>query len=436
MGHQWRSRGVAGGGCQRALDRKRENVVNGRCHQLVFSPELLAAQAKLTQLRAQRRVAAAGSSPRSTPTACSASPIERLPAHLGWGCTALTAVVRRRTPDASSSEAPPCLGQWEERQSGLRCATSSVPADTISLQPAIGLALLREEQAAAGRVWLLLRYLDSVGRGWVTTRQAHGWLTVASSPYRICGDRQLRKLLVQGEGLFWRRRNGRIWLHGLAKTAANLKIRRLSGQPVRLPINALLGSVGVVRAHLYAAFHSSRNHHAAKPIARATLQKLSRVSRRSQRNYEQRAGIRRQRNLAVGELNTDQNREQRGQKQGQALFTFNDNKGKQGSPGKQYLAWQLPNSYIGPHQPAPLGRQKRINRELADLFMQGMTGNGEEMVNCAAVRRRRFQTNGAQAARQFNQNSQHDLYWPRQLGGNGRTQLWHLLPGQMVANEG
>jgi len=435
MGHQWRGRGVAGGGCQLALDRTRENVVNGRCHQLVFSPELLAAQAKLTQLRAQRRAAVTDSIPQSTPTVYSASPIEQLPAHLGWGSTTLTTVIRRLTPEASSSEAPPCVGQWSGVEAEPRCAVSSVPAATISLQPAIGLALLHEEQAAAGRVWLLLRYLDGVGQGWVTIRQAHEWLTVASSPYQICGGRQLRKLLAQGEGLFWRRRNGRIWLHGLAKTAANLKVSRLSGQPVRLPINALLGRVGVVRAHLYASFHSSRNHHTTKPIARATLQQLSRVSRRSQRNYEQRAGIRRQRNLAVGELNTDQNREQRGQKQGQALFTFNDNKGKQGSPGKQYLAWQLPNSYIGPHQSAPLGRQKRINRELADLFMQGMTGNGEEMVNCAAVRRRRFQTNGAQAARQFNQNSQHDLYWPTQLGENGRAQLWHLLPGQMDVNE-
>jgi len=428
--------GVAGGGCLSALDRTRENIVNGRCHQLVFSPELLAAQAKLTQLRAQRRTAVTNSNPQSPPTVCSVSPIKQLPAHLGWGSTALTIVVRRHTTAASSSEAPLCLRQWVGAEAEPSHAASPVPADTISLQPAIGLALLREEQAAAGRIWLLLRYLDRAGQGWVTIKQANEWLTAATSAFRICGDRQLRKLLAQGEGLFWRRGNGRIWLHGLAKTAANLKVSRLSGQPVRLPVNTLLASVGVVRAHLYAAFHSSRNHHTAKPIARATLQQLSRVSRRSQRNYEQRAGIRRQRNLAVGELNTDQNREQRGQQQGRALFTFNDNKGKQGSPGKQYLAWQLPNSYIGPHQPAALGRQKRINRELAALFMQGMTGNGEEMVDCAPVRRRRFQADGAQAARQFNQAGQHDLYWPRQREGNGRTQLWHLLPGQMNVNEG
>jgi hypothetical protein len=426
---------VAGGGCPLALDRKRENVVNGRCHQVAFSPELLAAQAKLVQLRTERRTAVTHSNSQSLPTRNTINPIEQLPAHLGWGSTPPTIAVRRLTPVASSSEALFCPQQWGGEKTELNQAADRLPAETIRLQPTIGLALLREEQAATGRIWLLLRHLDDAGQGWVTIKQAHEWLTANSSPYRVCGDRQLRKLLAQGEELFWKRSNGRIWLHALAKTAAALKIDRLNGRPVGLPVSGLLGSIGVVRAHLYAAFHSSRNHQTAKPIARATLQQLTRVSRRSQHNYEQRAGVRRQRNLAVGEPNTDQNREQRGQQQGQALFTFHDTKGKQGSPGKQYLAWQLPNSYIGPHQPAAIGQQKRINRELADLFMQGMTGNGQELIARTAVRRR-FQANGAQAARQFNQDSQHDLYWPKPTGGNGRTQRWHLLPGQISVNEG
>jgi hypothetical protein len=199
-------------------------------------------------------------------------------------------------------------------------------------------------------------------------------------------------------------------------------------------VKALLGGIGDVRAHLYAAFHSGRDGAANKPIARATLQSLSKVSRRSQRNYEQRAGIHRQRNLAVGELNTDRNRERRGQQQGQALFIFTDEKGKHGPAGGEYLAWQLPNSYIGPHTAAPQGRQKQINRELADLFMQGMTGNGQELIDRAHQPQRRFQANGAQAAKQFNRGGASDLYWP-QTGRNSRSQLWHLLPGQSGANE-
>jgi hypothetical protein len=199
-------------------------------------------------------------------------------------------------------------------------------------------------------------------------------------------------------------------------------------------VKALLGGIGDVRAHLYAAFHSGRDGAANKPIARATLQALSKVSRRSQRNYEQRAGVRRQRNLAVGELNTDRNRERRGQEHGRALFTFTDEKGKHGPAGREYLAWQLPNSYIGPHTAAPQGRRKRINRELADLFMQGMTGNDQELIAPARQPRRRFQANGALAAKQFNRDGASDLYWP-QTGGNGRAQLWHLLPGQSGTNE-
>ncbi|MBP9503248.1 MAG: hypothetical protein KBF17_13895, partial [Candidatus Promineofilum sp.] len=38
---------------------------------------------------------------------------------------------------------------------------------------------------------------------------------------------------------------------------------------------------------------------------------------------------------------------------------------------------QLPNEYTGPHAVLPRGRMKRLNRALADLFHNGMTGNGE-----------------------------------------------------------
>ncbi|WP_374689439.1 hypothetical protein, partial [Promineifilum sp.] len=64
-------------------------------------------------------------------------------------------------------------------------------------------------------------------------------------------------------------------------------------------------------------------------------------------------------------------------RRGRALFRLRDRAGRHGRPGAVYLAWQLPNEYTGPHATLPRGRQKRLNRALADLFHDGMTGNGE-----------------------------------------------------------
>ncbi len=81
--------------------------------------------------------------------------------------------------------------------------------------------------------------------------------------------------------------------------------------------------------------------------------------------------------VAMGEFGSHWSAKER-RWQGQAVFELTDYRGQQGRKGETYLAWQLPNSYLGQHQHRPKGRQKRINRELKDLVMQGMPGNVEE----------------------------------------------------------
>ncbi|MCZ7668741.1 MAG: hypothetical protein M5U34_16855 [Chloroflexi bacterium] len=44
------------------------------------------------------------------------------------------------------------------------------------------------------------------------------------------------------------------------------------------------------------------------------------------------------------------------------------------------MAWQLPNSYRVALAHRPKGRQKRINQMLSDLFMKGMTGNAQQVI--------------------------------------------------------
>jgi hypothetical protein len=83
-----------------------------------------------------------------------------------------------------------------------------------------------------------------------------------------------------GKGCTGRRDKQRIWLYSAARVAQALGVTGLSGRPVALPAAALLGGIGAFRAHLYAAFHSSRAKEApdgeqTMPIARQTLAGLS-----------------------------------------------------------------------------------------------------------------------------------------------------------------
>lgn len=390
-----------------------------------------------------------------------------LPDHLGWGSAALTAVLRRRqqvvnaiddgqawlnsSPQEfkpSSAESKPACDQAESPP------TQNFPSsDAVKLYPDIGLRMLRQEMTAPGRLWLMLRYLDQEGRGAVRIDIITKALTKKSSELRLCGQRQLRNLLNDGEGVFWNRDKEWVWLYSAAKVAYTLDVARLTGRPVALPVAALLDGIGAFRAHLYAAFHSGRakempygdqacpfgklrasseRSRRAMPIARETLEQLSGVGRSSQRNYEERIGVDVQSNFVIGDLSTKENQEERAWAKGQALFELKDYRGQQGKKGKTYLAWQLPNSYSGQHQLRPQGRQKRINRELKDLVMKGMPGNVGGMGETGVPKRTQapekiYFPNGKLAAKVYGRNLKRELYWKRGGTRNGRFDLWQQL---------
>jgi hypothetical protein len=289
--------------------------------------------------------------------------------------------------------------------------------------------MLRKGQTAVGRVWLLLRAMDNQGSGWVEETQARANLTIRESSWRICGRRQWRNLLQQGEGIFWQQKNGRLWLASVARVAMALGVSRLIRQPVAIPVVTLTQTLGIVRAHLYASFHSSRmgqEQSGGRPIARATLSELSQVTAKTQRAYEQKANVYAEPNFAVGAPYSPERAEEAAWQKGTASFRLVDVAGKQGRPGAAYIAWQLPNSYSGPHVPLGRGRQKRMNRQLADLLLKGMTGNGREAVDAYDCRTKRYFRNGRLAAQAFSRSAQQgEVYWTAVVPG--QTRLWHVL---------
>lgn len=315
----------------------------------------------------------------------------------------------------------PLLRQAQDRFP--QSPTPPAPPATIKLYPDIAAGLFQRELTAAGRIWLLLRHLDAVGRGWLDLADVRAQLTTKTSPWRVCGWRQLRNLLNEGDEIFWVRNDGRIWLRSTAHVAAALQVNRLSLPPVALPVSILTLRIGQVRAHLYASFHSSRtgkveaaSSSPSAPIARDTIASLTHVIPRTQRRYEKAARVHAHRNFAIGGKEHEAALEEAAWQHGQATFRLNDKIGRQGTKHQSYVAWQLPNSYTGPHRLQPKGQQKRINRALSDLFMQGMTGNEQRLIE------KRFYGHGRAAAQVYNRGVTHDIYWY-----DGRTGVWHCL---------
>ncbi len=236
--------------------------------------------------------------------------------------------------------------------------------------------MLKQDLAAPGRLWWLLRHLDQAGRGWHEQGKIRHLFTQTS--WRFCGRRQLANLLKEGVGIFWQFGRGRIWLFSAGRVARNLGVDRLKYRPVALPVQPLLGSIGLVRAHFYASYHSARagQQDHGMPVARETLAMLTGVDPHAQRSYEKRLGLSVQTNIAIGEAIQpgpagEALAEERAWRHGRALFTLTDYQGKQGEPGRRYHAWQLPNSYGAIHAAETRGKRRRVNRQLIDLQEKG-----------------------------------------------------------------
>jgi hypothetical protein len=133
--------------------------------------------------------------------------------------------------------------------------------------------------------------------------------------------------------------------------------------------------------------------------------------------------------------------QERAWQRGRSLFRLRDHRGLHGRLGATYLAWRLPNAF-GPargHQQRPKGRQKRINRQLADLFTKGMTGNGEPAIEkrfygtaaaaCKAVEKRQGGTGAAPLRLRASASLRvlSEAYWLPGGAGRGGWRMWATI---------
>ncbi|MEZ4644843.1 MAG: hypothetical protein R3E31_19280 [Chloroflexota bacterium] len=106
--------------------------------------------------------------------------------------------------------------------------------------------------------------------------------------------------MAAGTGLFWQQDTaGRVWLRGQTRVAADLGVTRLHGRNRAVAIDNPLQSIGLVRAHFYASFHSSRGNsraHQPRHVAR-----FKRCFTAAQQEYDRRARVCIQGCMAVGD---------------------------------------------------------------------------------------------------------------------------------------
>ncbi len=424
------------------------------------SPALRAANERLLALRAQleRQPDRSAATQTETTAADPSDPLDsadQLPAHLGWDSPAVTTAVRARQVASAVNGSEETTGTDYLDQFGagsveVAVSHSAPPPDpataastlqtsakdqptssslfplpsSFPLHPTLALALLRQQQVAVGRLWLLLRLLDSEGRGWLSRADIEAAFADPDSPTHFCTPRYLRQLLAEGDGFYWEREESeKVWLRSQAKVAAALGVTKLRGRAVELPVSVLLGPIGDLRAHLYASFHSSRRGYSdghcftdeANPISRAALRELSGVSPRTQQSYDVRAKVEVQPCLAIGGLTSVASTQEAAWQQGRAAFTFTDHQGKQGAAGGRYQAHRLPNRYSGPHR-CLTGRPKRLNRQLIDLCHKGYAGNGQLESEVDAAERRYYGDGVAAGRVWLRQQGRVLVYWQANSG--------------------
>ncbi len=338
--------------------------------------------------------------------------VSQLPPHLGWGTQKLTTHLRKNQEDPSQPE--PTSFDRQLIQPTID-ATPATPKQ-IKHYPSLGLHAIQQKTVPHYQVWLSCRLLDGQGQGWLDMKAIRHQLTAPESPYRLFGWRRLRQLLHQGNGRFWTwsQHQNRLWLYGAAKIGQHLGCSKLTGVPVYLPLSALTQGIGHFKAHLYTAYHSGRQVN--NPISRQTLEQLTAVPERTQRHYEKQTRIKVKPNLAIGAAYSPENIEQQSWQRGGAVFKFSDKNGRFGKKAATYLAWQLPNSYIGPHKQAAYGQQRQINHQLTDLVREGAQGNGENKIV------RTYFDHGKDAYKA--QTTECAVYWP--AGDSKNHSLWHI----------
>lgn len=372
------------------------------------SPEMAEAQTRLQQLRANLPPRpAAESNPPAEPLPPAESPP---PASQGdnWELKNAKKLIADRQEQAGITP-PPAIPPTPEPLSVV------VYAD-------IGTAAIHAGEAPIFRAWLLIGRLDEAGTGRISRAEVKQALTNKTSEFFLCGWRNLQEILKRGRGRYWYQEPGHMLrLAGREALAGALGVTDLHSKPMLLPVALISGKLSVFNAHVYICWRDGLNND--KPIARATQQAMMGIDERTQRRFDETAGLTPKANIAILAPYTKEGLQQFAAEYGHAVFLYKDLFARYGPKGQLYIARHLPNSYPKTHQRAANGRWRKVRRGLPLLVKHGVRGNGRTPHVDVPVR---YQPNGTAAAKAYNRDPDRDVYIFR--GKIRGYRLWQALP--------
>lgn len=214
-------------------------------------------------------------------------------------------------------------------------------------------AIQRERLERPGQLWLIMRGLDTAGRGWLPIQRLYD--------LELSGRANVRRIVRQGieAGLLYR--NGQ-WLGYVseAKLTAALGVNRL-GKAITIPLSTLTEAhtAKQCRAIFHDAFHSGRGDGIGKPIGRKTVRAITGRCPNTQRSYERIQGMKSKPQVQIHSRDNDQ--------------TYHRLRyGEDGQPGRRvyrangYILERLPNSYQGSFQTAAKSRRSLVEGRALD----------------------------------------------------------------------
>lgn len=273
----------------------------------------------------------------------------------------------------------------------------------VKAYPSLLVAANKAQLAPVARVYLLLRAMDASGKncGWLPIDQVNQ-LADKMTPWYTMGSRNLRGLIGQGDGIFWtyEKKYKRVRMLGAATIAQNLGVEHLTGKPVQLPIDHLLGGIQEVRAAFLAAWHAGRKDN--DPVSRMAIANATGAKPSSQRTYDKITDTKSRIHYILFEIGSIDANEIIW-KYGRTPFTYTDWAGKVGRKGKQYLAITKSNSYAPNLAQAAKGRQRKVNKQLNRV--DNVERGAELRVNKINY------PDAVSASKALNRDSSHDKYY-------------------------
>lgn len=251
------------------------------------------------------------------------------------------------------------------------------------LHPKIQAEFKKQELDNLSRLWFVLRGLDTEGRGAFRVRDIYQIVCDKENEYYMFTRRQLRRVLSQGDGLTWTIKRGKhdqlsmLYLRGIVFVCEFLGLDD-PGAAALVPIEDLTNSVKSSRRAALAATHATRKHK-HNPISRETVDELTGIKPRTQINLENDKQLKHSKNYAIGHGTTVKSIHKRSKEKAfsegrRGVFTLFDPTGLHGKKGREYVAWQLPNSYQTIYKRATSGRRRKIKRAIGTLVNKEKRG--------------------------------------------------------------